>query len=284
MVDVYYSIVGANSDEIVFDTDNYILATGISGFGIPPAEVRIAESAGNGGIFRFSKRGIRDVDLPITVLGSSRADVEAKLRRLARLTQDTQGPTRLKANYESGSPLILSMHYTGGAEGQWGTDEGLTYCIWVMSFQAPMPFWETEDSQSFEIGAPVGGRGLLPQLTKLRVSSSNTLGSVIVTSNADTDVFPVWTITGPIGDLEITNGTLGFGFNAALASGETLIVDAEAGTVKTPEGVNRYDILNPAPKLFPFPPGTTVISVTGTGADATTVIRCDYALRYEVVH
>lgn len=284
MVEISYSLIGANGDEIVFDYENYVLATGISGFGIPPAEVRIAESAGNGGIFRFSKRGIRDVDLPITIFGSSRGDVEAKLRRLAKLTQDTKGPTKLKAAYPSESPLILTMHYTGGAEGQWGDDEGLTYCTWVMSFQAPMPFWEAEASQSFEIGAPVGGRGLLPELSKLKVSSSNTLGSVIVTSNADTDVFPVWTITGPIGNLTITSGTVGFSFTTALLTGETVIVDTEAGTVQTPEGVNRYDILGPAPKLFPFPIGTTVIAVTGTGSDSNTVVRCDYALRFEVVH
>lgn len=284
MVDLQYSIIGANGDEIFFDSNNYVLTIGMSGFGIPPAEVRIAESAGNGGIFRFSKRGVRDIDLPITVMGVDRAEVEAKLRRLAKLTQDTQGPTRLKANYESQSALSLEMHYVGGAEGQWGDDENLTYCNWVMSFQAPMPFWESQEAQTFSLGTPVGGRGLLPELTKLKLSSSNTLGSVIVSSNADVDVYPVWTIEGPITDLQVSNGTLSFSFVGTVANGETVIIDTESGTVKTPSGVNRYDLLGPAPKLFPFPPGITTISVTGTGSDANTIIRCDYALRFEVVH
>lgn len=284
MVDLQYSLLGANGDEILFDSENYVLTSGMTGFGIPPAEVRIAESAGNGGIFRFSKRGIRDIDLPITVFGNNRAEVEAKLRRLAKLTQDTKGPTKLKALYATQTPLSLSMHYVGGAEGQWGEDENLTYCNWVMSFQAPMPFWESDTTQTFSLGTPVGGRGLLPQLTKLKLSSSNTLGSVIVSSNADVDVYPVWTIQGPITDLNVSNGTLGFSFDGTVADGETIIVDTEAGTVKTPEGVNRYDLLGPAPKLFPFPPGSTTISVTGTGSDSNTLIRCDYALRFEVVH
>jgi len=284
MVNITYLLVGSNGDTIVFDNSEFVLNTGIAGFGIPATEVRIAPSANDGGIWRYTKRGVRDVDLPITVLGTDRDDVQNKLRRLARLTQDKKGPTQLRANYSDGDSLRLELHYTGGAESQWGEDEGLTWATWVMSFQAPMPFWESNNGQSFSLTSGVTGRGLLPQLSKLRVSSSNALGTVTVQSDADVDVFPIWTITGPITDFTATSGSLSWGILGVVDQGETITVDTEAGTVKDQDGNNRYSSLAPAPTLFAFPPGETIISVTGSDVTDDTIVRCDYSLRFEVVH
>jgi hypothetical protein len=284
MVDITYSLVGSNEDTIVFDNSEYILNTGMAGFGIPPTEVRIAPSASDGGIWRYTKRGIRDVDLPITVLGTDRADVQSKLRRLAKLTQDKKGPTQLRANYSNGESVRLELHYTGGGESQWGDDEGLTWATWVMSFQAPMPFWESNSEQTFSVTGGSTGRGLLPELSKLKVSSSESLGVVFVNSTADVDVYPVWVIQGPISNLFISNGQQSFGFNRPVTDEEVITIDTEAGTVKDQDGNNLYSILSPAPKLFPFPPGNSTIEVLGTETDTNTFIRCNYALRFEVVH
>ncbi len=137
-----------------------------------------------------------------------------------------------------------------------------------MSFQAPMPFWESNTEQTFSITGGSSGRGLLPALSKLKVSSSESLGFVQVTST----------------DLIISNGSQSFGFNAPIEFGETITIDTETGIVKNQDNENVYSILNPAPKLFPFPPGDTTIQVNGTGTDLNTFIRCNYALRFEVVH
>lgn len=285
MVDVTVSLVGANGDIIeLSDSGDFVLASGLAGFGIPATSVRIDDSAGNGGTWRHTRRGVRDVDLPITILGSDRDDVEAKLRRLARLLQDTAGPTRIVADYSNGDSLYLEAHYVGGAETQFGDTAGLTYCRWVIQMQAPQPFWETADTQSFTITGGNTGRGLLPQLTKLKVSSSQALGTVSVTSSADVEVYPVWTIRGPLSNLVVSNGSQSFGFNAPLAAGETITIDTEAGTVTGDNGSNRYALLSAAPKFFTFPTGTTLIDVTGTDTAESTYIRCDYALRYEVIH
>lgn len=70
MVNVTLSLVGANGDEIVFtDAGDFVLTTGLSGMGIPSTSVRIDDSASDGGVWRFSKRGIREMDLPVVVLG-----------------------------------------------------------------------------------------------------------------------------------------------------------------------------------------------------------------------
>ena len=284
MVNINYLLVGSNGDTIVFDETNFVLNSGMTGFGIAPTEVRIAQSANDGGIWRYTKRGVRDVDLPITILGTDREDVQSKLRRLARLTQDKKGPTELVADYDNGESLKLILHYTGGAESQWGSSAGMTWCTWLMSFQAPMPFWESNNEQTFSVTGASTGRGLLPQLSKLKVSSSESLGAVLVTSTADVDVYPVWVIQGPIDNLVISNNSQAFGFNRAITDEEIITLDTESGTVKNEAGDNLYSILNPAPKLFSFPPGNTTIQVNGTDTNLNTFIRCNYALRFEVVH
>jgi hypothetical protein len=284
MVNINYSLVGSNGDTIVFDETNFVLNTGMAGFGIAPTQVRIAQSANDGGIWRYTKRGVRNVDLPITILGTDREDVQTKLRRLARLTQDKKGPTELVADYENDGSLKLVLHYTGGAESQWGESAGMTWCTWLMSFQAPMPFWESSTEQTFSVTSDNRGRGLLPQLSKLKITNSENLGTVNIESTADVDVYPTWTVEGPITGLVISNGTQSFGFNRTIASNETITLDTEFGTVRNQNGDNLYSILNPAPKLFTFAPGNTTIEVSGTDVNSDTLIRCNYALRFEVVH
>ena len=279
-----YSLTGANGDVITFDNSTYVLNPSLIGLGIPPTSVRIDESSRDGGVWRNTRRAVRNIDLPVTVLGSSATDVESKLRRLSRLTQDTLGATVLTAIRDSGN-LTMELHYTGGAELEYGGDSaGATWAKLVLSFQAPQPFWESADEESFSITSGSTGRGLLPQLSKLRVSSSKSLGIIDVDNTSDVAVFPVYEVAGPITDLIVSNGTESWGFNVTIAEGDAVEVDTEAGTVTGIDGVNLYSILNPAPKLFSFPPGQTTITVEGIDTNLNTRVTCRYALRYEVVH
>lgn len=285
MVDVTISLVGSNGDTIeLADNGDFVLLTGVTGFGIPATSVRIDESAAAGGVWRFSKRGVRDLDMPIAVFGDTRADVETKLRRLARLLQDTSGPTKIVANYSDDTSVSLLAHYVGGAETQFGEDANSFFCKWTIQLQAPKPYWQSEQSETFSVGSGNTGRGLLPELTKLKVTSSQAIGVVAVNNTGDVAAYPVWTITGPVEELVISNGTQSFGLNVAVANGETYTIDTENGTVVDDLGANRYEILNPAPKLFPLLPGTTGVSVNGVNADVNTHISCSYKLRYEVIH
>ena len=279
-----YKVTGANGDTITFDYDTYVLNPSLLGLGIPPTSVRIDESTRAGGVWRNTRRTVRNVDLPVTVLGTSATDVETKLRRLSRLTQDLLGPTTLTAIRSSGD-LTLQLHYTGGAELQYGgSDGGIEWAKLVLSFQAPQPFWESATTESFSVTAGDTGQGLLPQLSKLRLSSSQSLGIINVDNTSDVSVFPVYEVAGPITALSVSNGTESWGFNTTIAEGDLVEVDTEAGTVTGTGGTNLYSILNPAPKLFSFPPGQTTITIEGTSTNLNTRVTCRYNLRYEVVH
>jgi len=232
MVDVTISLVGSNGDTIeLLDNGDYILTTGVMGFGIPATSVRIDKSAGDGGTWRHTKKGVRDIDLPIAIMGTDRANVETKLRRLAKLLQDKNGATKIVATYSDGEQVFLEAHYVGGADATYGSEANQFYALWHIQMQAPQPYWESSNTQTFTVGTTTSGRGLLPQLTKLKVSSSQSLGVVSVRSTADVNVYPVWVIRGPINNLQINNGTLGFEFTEAISSGEEITIDTEYGTI-----------------------------------------------------
>jgi hypothetical protein len=279
-----YKLTGANGDEITFDNTTYILNPALLGLGIPPTSVRIDESSRNGGVWRNTRRTVRNIDLPVTVVGANDLAVEASLRRLSRLTQDTLGPTVLTVFRDAGD-LTMKLHYTGGAELKYGgSDGGDQWARIVLSFQAPQPFWESANEESFSVTTGATGRGLLPQLSKLRLSSSQSLGTINVDNTSDVSVFPIYEIAGPVTGLVVSNGSEEWGFNVTIVEGDLVEVDTSAGTVTGTGGTNLYAILNSAPKLFSFPPGATNITIEGTGANTNTRVTCRYALRYEVVH
>lgn len=285
MVDVTIALTGSNGDTITLsDSGDFVLTSGVTGFGIPSTSVRIDDSAGDGGTWRHTKRGIREIDLPITIIGSTRDEVESKLRRLARLLQTTNGATKVVANYSDGSSLFIEAHYVGGAETVFGSDATSFFCKWVIQMQAPQPYWQSSASSSFTVGSGRTGRGLLPELTKMRVSSSQTLGVVNVNNEGDVAVNPKWVIRGPIKNLIISNGSQSFGFSDEILAGKTYTVDTETGEVYDEQGNNVYYKLDAAPKLFQLIPGESTIVVNGINSSPDTQITCYYSPRYEVIH
>ena len=284
MVSVNFALIGANGDSILFDNSNYVLNPEFTGFYIPASEVRIGASAGDGGVFRHAKRGIRTVDLPITVIGSDRANVQTKLRRLSKITQHTSGPLTIQAQYSDGVRLSLEAYYVGGAEGQWGSSAGKMWSKIVLSLQAPDPYWESTTVEQFTITQAATGRGLLPQLSKLKISSSQALGTILIDNAGDVSSYPTYRIIGPLTDLTISSNGASFAFAEEVEAGETIFVNTETGEVYDQNGTNRYSMLAPAPKLFRIPTGESSLSINGSGATEDTRIDVYYQLKYEVVH
>ena len=285
MINVNYALIGANGDTIEFDYETYVLNPDFMGFNVPPAQVRIEPSAGDGGVFRHAKRGVRNLDLPITVLGSDRADVQTKLRRLGKITQNNFGALTLEARYSDGEKLQMVAYYVGGAEGQWGSSAGMVWNRWTLSLQAPQPYWQSATVQQFTITQGSTGRGLLPQLSKLKISSSQALGQVIIDNSGDVPTFPSYRVIGPVSEFAVSsNGSGGFSFVEPVLEGETILVNTDTGTVTDQTGANRYDILAPAPKLFRIPVGETILDISGTSVTEDSRIDVFYQLRFEVVH
>lgn len=286
MVNVAISIQGGNGDKISLEaTSDYVLTTGVSGFGIPPTEVRIDQSAADGGVWRRTRRGIRVLDLPIVIFGSDRSDVENKLRRLAVLLQDVTGPTSIIAEYDNGESWVLSGHYVGGAETQFGSDANDHFCRWVITLNCPDPYWIRGASQSYTVNAGVTGRSIIPDLAELRLTSGQALGTLSVENSGDVPSYPTWVITGPADSVVITNQQgLGFTYTEAIPAGTVITIDSFAGTVKNQLGVNKYAALSVSPKMFSIPTGTSTVSINAINATSATSIKLFFQPRKEVVH
>ena len=285
MVDVSLSLVGSNGDTISLEGGDFVLTTGVAGFGIPPTEVRIAESAANGGVWRNTKRGVREVDLPIVVLGTDRADVENKLRRLANVLQDTNGPTAIVASFSDGTAYQLLAHYTGGGDAAYGDDQNGYFARWVISLQAPQPFWESVTPTNYTLQLSAG-RGLIrdTSLSKLRLSGQYGFGDVTLVNPGDVVAYPTWVINGPADSVSVSLNGVGFVYEDAIAADEVITIDAFAGTVRDQAGANKYASLAPAPKLFTFKPGTQTVTIAAPGATEATRISGNFKPRREVLH
>lgn len=291
MVNLNFFILGGNGDTIALDgSQDYYLTTGFRGIGIPTTDVRITNSAGDGGVWRSTRRGIREMDLPITTVGTDRADVEAKLRRLAKALSDRYGTPKLLASYSDNTQYDIEVHYTGGAETVFGSDAGETYAKWVVTLSAPDPYWTSRQAVTFSVSASTGTRGLLAapsapnSLNRLILQSSQVLGSFVVENPGDVDAFPVWTIEGTSTNTAITLNGVGFSYTETLGTTGKIIINSKTATVVNGSGTNKYAYLGSAPKLFTLPPGSSTISVIVTGADTTSKISGYFNPRREVLH
>ena len=286
MVTLSYLIQGANGDVIPFDgSTGFYLTSGFRGVGIPPTDVRISNSAGDGGTWRSTRRGVRDLDLPLTVIGTDRADVETKLRRLAAALSDRYGTPMLLARYSDGTSYQLEVHYTGGAETQFGSDAGDQFARWVVTLQAPDPFWTSQQAVSFSLGYDATTRGLLPNLSQLQVKTDSVIGAFTIENPGDVEAYPVWSIQGKSTLLSLSLNGIGFTYTENMATGTgKRTINTRTASVVDSAGTNLYDNLGTAPKLFAMPPGSSSISLSITGADATTGFAGYFQPRREVLH
>lgn len=293
MVDITLNLVGYNGDTIVLDgSDGFHLERGFRGAGLVPADVRVQDSAGDGSVWRSSRRQSRELDLPIVVTGTDREDVEQKLRRLAAVLSDRVAPPKLQAVYSDGDgPFDLTVHYTAGGETTFGEDAASTFCRWPITLTAPDPYWVSQDSESSFLGSSPDIRGLLPRLHNLPVKSSQVIGEFTVENRGDVDSFPVWTFRGPLDEVTVTSAAgQSFSYVDPIADGETITIDTFNATVVDQDGVNKYASLGASPKLFPLPAGVSTVNVEALGTVpastgvAGTLITCSYRPRREVIY
>ena len=280
------TLIGTN-DSIELDGTHYTLQTGTRGFGIPSPLLRIDPSASNGGTFRYAKRDIREIDLPIAITGYDRDYTETLLRRLANIFRDK---VRLQATYPDGSVWYLDCYYAGGGETVFGSTANDYYCNWDIILRAPQPFWQSTQPFSVSIASSTTTRGLLAgsspkSLAFLRVKTSQAFGTVTVSNDGDVDAPAIWVVKGPSTLLTIqkSDGT-GFTYTTSMSSSDTITIDCEKGTVVDQNGVNKYSGLGSAPKLFSLPPGNTTMTITVSGATGDSKVLGYFMPRREVLH
>jgi hypothetical protein len=277
-------VLSNGAESISLEGPDYYLETGVTGFGIPQPLLRIDPSAGDGGQFRYLKREVRELDLPITVLSIEGDNLEPKLRKLARIMS---GKFTLTANYADGQIWFIDLYLAGGANTTFGESGNKKFAKWVVSAKAPQPFWQSKEPINFSIIADTVDRGLLGEdtsLSELKIKSGQAVGNVVVQNTGDVQTPVFWRIDGPCTEVSVNLNGLGFTFVDELESGDTIFIDSELGTVLNAEGANLYAGLGPVPKFFFLTPGQNIIEILATGADEETKISGFFSPRREVLH
>lgn len=284
-----------NGDSISLNNilhQDYFKAAGATGLGVAPTRLVLREGATAGSRFRSSKRTTRYIDLPLIIFGSDAQAIEDKMRRLVRLWNDTYTSPTLRARYEDGSEWTTEIHFAGGADPVFGSEDtdGKTFCKWLVSLAAPDPYFTSTTPVVIEtIKAANSGRGLIKTggggLSRLRLSSSQTIGSVEVNNPGDIDAFPIWTVQGPGDSFTATRAIDGasFFFDEQILDTEIITFNAKTKLVVDQLGDNRYGDMPGAPVLFSVPPGTSTINILVPNADSDTKVDMSFYPRRELL-
>ena len=259
--------------------------SGATGLGLPEVAAQWIEGAGDGAVYRGSRLRSRNIDLPIHLLGTSRARLQELLARLEMMLAD--GEVQLRWYDDDGTYWSTAVAWQGGGSWTYGQDTtGERDLTTVITLRAASPYW-TYSVSSFERVQNAGsGRGLLNgPLTKMRISASQAIGTMRLNNNlATAPSYPVWTVVGPGVDF-VARSALGqqLRWTGTLAAGERLILDARKGTAVDGTGANRYSQLDTAPKFWPVPRGTSVCTASMDGTTTASSITCSWQPRRRVV-
>lgn len=267
----------------------YFKAAGASGLGVAPTTVQIDSSVSGGGVFRRSRREPRDVVMPVVTFGDSRADVENKLRYLVRLLQDDFTSPRLVGAYPDGTTYETEVHYSGGADHQWGSadTDGRSYCRWNLQVTSADPYFTSRASRQFSVTA-AAGRGLLHgsgSLSKLQLSSSQALGQIVVQNDGDVSAWPTWRLEGPGNGFVAVRTQDGQTLNYAprIDEGTVITISSRDKTITDQLGNNLYGGLVGAPKFFPVVAGRSSIGVSMIGSTAASRVTLSFNERRELI-
>jgi hypothetical protein len=279
-------LVGKNGQTVtLLDTAEQLMREpGGSGWGLAPVANSWFEGAGDGARLRGTRRLQRELDIPVSAFGGSRADVEAQLRRLVQSVRD---PLTIFVDYADGRSYSIAAVYDSGGSGQYGASPERRAQM-PLVFKCPDPFWTSVQFQTLEVRPASSGPFLAP-LVALPVSSSVAQGLVAVTNVGDVPSRPTWTVHGPGSGLKLLSGSAtgpGLVLTKTFTNTDVVTVQYVDGgwTIKDQAGANLYASLGPSP-LFPeFPPGVSQVYVEFSGATAETFIRATYPERREVVY
>lgn len=232
---------------------------GATGLGSPAKAVQWSEGAGDGAASRGRRTLARDIDLPLYVEGTSRADLRALMSRLNQMLANT---FTLVVVDDDGTEWLARVDHVGGGDYAYGIQTtGSLDLQTVISLRAGDPYFTARNPVVQGVRQQTG-RGLLPKLGNLRLTGDQAFGSIQLSNPGDQSAHVVWTVRGP-GDTFTAESPTGqlLKWNAALAEGETLTVNTKYATVVDQDGLNRYAALGPAPRFWQVEPGVSVCNV-----------------------
>jgi len=238
--------------------------------GVPGAELQTIEA------------DVRQFSLGLSIEGDTESEFRDRKRALIRSMRPKAGDGVLSFADEAGARRSISCRYMGGLEGDAvAYFDGLSWRP-VAQFVAFDPWFRGPAvTLEFGLGAPQSFFPFFP----LRLAPSAIQGQFVVDlGDTDAPSFPLWTVMGPGTALTLTNNTTGrqIVVNAALAAGETMIIDTRPGrqSVRRGDGSNLMNTLTSDPALWPLVEGVNNVTALLAGATANSRVAGVYEPRY----
>ncbi|WP_327335844.1 phage tail family protein [Streptomyces sp. NBC_01324] len=264
--------------------NGWVVQPGTKGLDMPGYAITQDESPGIDG---YEVRQVRAQGKTITVpvafwANDSRAAYLARRRAFIRSLNPKRGTGTLTLTQPDGATRSIGVLYSDGMEGDESLDAaGARWCITVITFSVPSPYW-LGDTVTAEWATAAGG-AFFPFLP-LTVGDSQVLGEVTVDNDGDDDAFPVWTVTGPATSVTLTNHTTGqtLVLTRTITGTDTIVIDTrERRQTALLNGVtNLWPNLSTASSLWPLEVDTNELSLTVAGSTSATRVRMTYQPRY----
>ncbi|MFG3136134.1 phage distal tail protein [Streptomyces sp. NPDC048211] len=264
--------------------NGWVVQPGSKGLDMPGYAITQDESPGIDG---YEVRQVRaqgkTISIPIAFWANdSRAAYLARRRSLIRSLNPKRGPGTLTLTQPDGAARTIGVRYSDGLEGDESLDAaGARWCISVLTFSAPSPYW-LGDAVTQEWATAAGG-DFFPFLP-LTVGDSQVLGEVTVDNDGDDDAFPVWTITGPATAVTLTNETSGqtLVLTRTITGSDEIVIDTrERRQTALLNGVtNLWPNLSTDSSLWPLEVDTNQLSLTVAGSTSATQVSMTYQPRY----
>ncbi len=266
-------------------TGVYSVQAGVIGFDDAALDVPMDASPGVfGGFATGVSVAPRRIMIPVLVDADGGAAWQAARAALRRVRRATAGTTRISVRQPDATTRVIDA-WPVTEPAQWSTD---TWGSWGvqrlgLDFVAERPWWRSVaelsttwglgDGEAFLSDDPPGhGADELA-----RLADSTVLGaSSVLDVPGDEDTWPTWTVSGTKGQLTVSHAGSGRSWSVNLTGvtpDVTVTTDPTAAAVTRADGANLWSLLSPPFDLWPLPPGEQTVTVTMTGADATSVIR-----------
>ncbi len=135
-----------------------LLRRGAKRLDAPTFDVKADEyPAIDGGFFRFARVGIREIFLPLTITGSTRARMMALKRRFISSLDPKRGMVTLQSMEYTNvgnlmvaeTPRVPTCYYVTGMEGGEGSDGGIHWAKYGLVLRAPHPYFQ-HPSRTYE--------------------------------------------------------------------------------------------------------------------------------------
>lgn len=223
-----YGLIGSNLDVISFDNIEYaILRDSLKGLSGIPVEYDTSYAPGVVGAYVNTTKIVeRDVTLHIAVLGNSRAEIEARRRRLIDALNPIYGESKFLWQMENGDIRFLYVRPDNGFPAfEVGTIPNPQVWDCTVELICYDPCWYSYNVEEKEIVKNTL-EFKLPFQVKFQLGNSSPYREII--NNGDVPTPVVITLHGQLtAPLTMTNVTTGqtLVIKKSLGEGETLIID-----------------------------------------------------------